>query len=293
MYHPPRIGYGRGHGSPQNALLAPHPHRALSRHVDPYFWRLQAHPPFPAGRGWWHGPPPPLVQPAPASEPTRTEPEPPIEVRLPDEGEKKHRTEPVYLCDRKDLLDHLPNIRHRLTGSVLHAAEFIVGWNRSAYSQEALHHIFRSFQLRRTSGLSVDIFERARDLLQSGRNGEESFETAFGLFLGTCDALDAEGGLGCSEDLLSQVEEFALELQARADFGPWNYHSLIEFFMAYSKVFRPSTPRHMDALRALWRSVNIGGKAVVMDVLAESLDWNSQRSNGHVLYRALCDMDAF
>ena len=295
MYHPPRIGYGRAHGSPQNALLAPHPHRALARHANPFMWRLQAHPPFPAvgGGGWWHRAPALAQQLPPASEPPRTEA--PVEVWLPTLPKKRdyHRTEPMYLCDRKDLLDHLPNIRHQLTGSALNVEDFIAGSNRTEHTHEALHHIFRSFQLRRTSGLAVDVFERARDLLRSTpRNGVVSFDTAFDVFLGTCAALDSEVGLGCSDDLFSQVEEFALELKTAADFGPWNYHALVEFFEAYSMVFQPSTPRHMDALRELWRCIEIRGKVIVMDHLAWKLDWEPKRSNAHVMYRALCDIDA-
>ena len=245
-------------------------------------------------------------------EPRNPPAEPPVEVRLPRPG--KYPTEPVYLCDRADLLEPLPNIRHRLAGGVLHVDQFITWWNRSEYSEEALHHIFRSFQLRRTSGLSVDIFERARDLLQhhhhnsssghghghnSSRSGGasessgSSYEIAFDVFVGVCQALDAEGGLGCSEDLLGQVEEFALELKRRGHFGPWNCHTLVSLFAAYAKVFRPSTPRHMHALRALWRGLDIQLKAMLMDDLARSLDWRDQRSNAHAIYRALSDMEAF
>ena len=281
MYHRPRIGYGRGHGPPQNALLPPHPHRALIRHSNPYFWRLQAQPPCPTG---WQGV---LGRPL-GSETPQTEPF--VEVRLPRAD--KYLTEPVYLCDRADLLEHFPNIRHRMSGGVLYVEHFITRWNRSQFSQEALHHIFRSFQLRRTSGLTVDIFERARDLLHSGHSGEEFYEIAFDIFVGVCHALDAEGGLGCSEDLLAQVEEFALELKGRGNFGPWNCHTLVSLFAAYSKVFRPTTPRHMDALRALWRSTDIQLKAMLMADLANSLDWHDQRSNAHAMYRALSDMEA-
>ncbi|KAK7740009.1 hypothetical protein SLS62_011152 [Diatrype stigma] len=224
-----------------------------------------------------------------------------IEVQLPRGA--------IYLCDRQDLLAHFPNIRHRLTGRVLRVEDYIAGWNRTPLAEDALHHVFRAFELRRVAGLSVDLFERARDLLRSGgiRGGggsdirgrrcgggggrDEFFGSAFDLFVGTCQALDSEGGLGCSSDLLAQVGEFALELKGAADFGPWNYHTFEGLFAAYSKVFRPSAPAHMATLRRLWRAVDLDLKARLMAELSRELARHPQRSNAHVMYRALSDMD--
>lgn len=225
----------------------------------------------------------------------------------------------IYLCDRQDLLAHFPNIRHRLTGRVLRVEDYIAGSNRTPLAEDALHHVFRAFELRRVAGLSVDLFERARDLLRSGvirgggggsgsgsgrndrgRGGggsggnggrDEFFGSAFDLFVGTCQALDSEGGLGCSSDLLAQVGEFALELKGATDFGPWNYHTLEGLFAAYSKVFQPSAPRHMATLRRLWRAVDLDLKARLMAELSRELAFHPQRSNAHVMFRALSDMN--
>lgn len=297
MYRrPPPIeyGHGHGHGYPRHDLVPPHPHRAVIDHGGvPLFWRppqqRAVHPSFPGGLARQHLGPETL----PRHEYNNGYSYQPevvvIEVQLP--------RGPIYLCDRSDLLAHFPNIRHRLTGRTLHVEDYITGPNRTALAEDALHHVFRAFELRRVAGLSVDLFERARDLLRStagsrqSHDRDEFFGSAFDLFVGICQALDSEGGLGCSDDVLAQIDDFALELKGAADFGPWNYHTLEGLFAAYSKVFQPSTPKHMDTLRFLWKAIDIDLKARLMTELSRELAFHPQRSNAHVMYRALSDMD--
>ncbi len=197
----------------------------------------------------------------------------------------------MYLCDGADLRAHFPNVRHRLIGRVLRVEDFIAGVNRTVLTEDALHHVFRAFELRRIAGLSVDLFERERDLLRNNNNGGEFFGCAFDLFVGTCQALDSECGLGCSDDLAVQVGEFAVELKAEADLGLWNYHTLEALFAAYSKVFRPGVRRHMDALRELWRAIDIDLKARLVAELGRELALHPHRSNVNAMYHALGDMD--
>ncbi|KAI1252606.1 hypothetical protein MGN70_004809 [Eutypa lata] len=293
---PVEYGHGHGHGYPRHGLVPPHPHRAVINHGGvPLFWRpppqRAVHPPFPGGLTRRQHLEPETV---PRCEDNGYHYRPDavvVEVQLPRDS--------IYHCDRMDLLTHFPNIRHRLTGRILHVEDYIAGANRTALAEDALHHMFRAFELRRIAGLSVDLFERARDLLRSrggggssryGRDRDEFFGSAFDLFVGTCQALDSEGGLGCSDDLLAQIGEFALELKGAADFGPWNYHTLQALFAAYSQVFQPSTPRHMETLRLLWKAIDIDLKARLMTDLGRELAFHPQRSSAHIMFRALTDM---
>ncbi|RYP52799.1 hypothetical protein DL770_011010 [Monosporascus sp. CRB-9-2] len=197
----------------------------------------------------------------------------------------------AYVCNRADLLEHLPNIRHRLVGCVLRVGDLIARPNRTALVVDALPHIFRGFELHRTTGLKVDLFERARNHLHNGRNVDEFLVQAVNAFIGVCEALDSEGGLGCSDDLLGQIDEFVVELKEEAHFGPWNYRALEGLFAAYSKVFQPNMPRHMYTLRALWGAIDIRLRARLMTELSRELDRHSQRSNIQAMYRALSDIN--
>ncbi|RYP44977.1 hypothetical protein DL769_011488 [Monosporascus sp. CRB-8-3] len=197
----------------------------------------------------------------------------------------------AYVCNRADLLEHLPNVRHRLVGRVLRVGDLIARPNRTALVVDALPHIFRGFELHRTTGLKVDLFERARNHLHNGRNVDEFLVHAVNAFIGVCEALDSEGGLGCSDDLLGQIDEFVVELKEEANFGPWNYRALEGLFAAYSKVFRSNMPRHMYTLRALWGTIDIKLRARLMTELGRELDRHSQKSNIQAMYRALSDMN--
>ncbi|RYP37039.1 hypothetical protein DL767_003102 [Monosporascus sp. MG133] len=147
------------------------------------------------------------------------------------------------------------------------------------------------FNCRRVSRLKVDLFERARNHLHNSRNVDEFLVHAVNAFIGVCEALDSEGGLGCSDDLLGQIDEFVVELKEEAHFGPWNYRALEGLFAAYSKVFQPNMPRHMYTLRALWGAIDIKLRARLMTELSKELDRHSQRSNIQAMYRALSDMN--
>ncbi|RYP53342.1 hypothetical protein DL768_001699 [Monosporascus sp. mg162] len=181
--------------------------------------------------------------------------------------------------------------RHRLVGRMLQVGDLIARPNRTALVVDALPHIFRGFELHRTTGLKVDLFERARNHLHNARNVDEFLVHAVNAFIGVCEALDSEGGLGCSNDLLGQINEFVVELKEEVHFGPWNYRALEGLFAAYSKVFQPSTPRHMYTLRALWGAIDIKLRARLMTELSRELDRHSQRSNVQAMYRALSDMN--
>ncbi|RYP04902.1 hypothetical protein DL764_004172 [Monosporascus ibericus] len=147
------------------------------------------------------------------------------------------------------------------------------------------------FNCRRVLRLKVDLFERARNHIHNSRNIDEVFVHAVNAFIGICEALDSEGGLGCSDDLLGQIDEFVVELKEEAHFGPWNYRALEGLFAAYSKVFQPNTPRHMYTLGALWGAIDIKLRARLMTGLSKELDRHSQRSNIQGMYRALTDMN--
>ncbi|CAJ2512442.1 Uu.00g054570.m01.CDS01 [Anthostomella pinea] len=203
----------------------------------------------------------------------------PVKVML-DEGGQ-------YLCNRADILEHLPNTRQAPFGRTLEPR--IAVQNQIPAALEALHQLFRGLEQYRTTGTPLYMFERARAMLN--RDTEYAWYQCFDFFVGTCAALDSEFGLGCSEELLQQIDEFAIDLMYTHELGTLDHRNpLLDFFVAYAKVFQPTTPRHLDTLRELWNCVPAEPRAWLMVDLAQVMDWRAQRSNVNAMFRAMRDM---
>ncbi|KAH9889606.1 hypothetical protein F4778DRAFT_383930 [Xylariomycetidae sp. FL2044] len=192
-----------------------------------------------------------------------------------------------HLCNRTDILEHLPNTRSTPFGRRLNSEDFIPPRHRRL-CRRALSHIFDGLAEYRRSGTPLYVFEKTRDLLIHDHH--KPFAEALDMFVGVCNALDSEYGLGCSDALLQQVDEFAIDLMHAHSTGFFNPLRLMAFFRSYSKVFQPTTPRHLDTLRTLWHSVPINYRVHVMRDFAQSLNRMSRRSNVHAMFRAMQDM---
>ncbi|KAI1340316.1 hypothetical protein F5Y15DRAFT_415206 [Xylariaceae sp. FL0016] len=193
-----------------------------------------------------------------------------------------------YLCNRSDILDHLPNTRHFPFGRTFHPHIARRNWTPEAV--EALHVLFRGLEAYRNTGTQLYIFERAHSYLDNAFSDIRAYEGCYRLFIGFCTALDNEFGLGCSEELLQQIDDFAIDLMYTHEPGFFNPGRLLGFFMAYSKVFQPTTQRHLETLRELLDSVPVLQRAHLMRTLAIGLDQHQRRSNCNALFRALRDM---
>ncbi|KAI1497847.1 hypothetical protein F5X99DRAFT_395362 [Biscogniauxia marginata] len=193
----------------------------------------------------------------------------------------------VYLCNRADILQQLPNTRQHPFGRTLYPN--IGPDNETDSALDALHYIFRGLEMYRMTGTSMYLFERAQAFLY--RDNEACYQSAFDFFLGVCAALDSEHGLGCSDELLQQIDEFAMDLMDAHELDFFNRaEHLMVFFISYSKVFQPTTPRHLDTLRALYNSVPVFHRARLMEGISRALQNNPRRSNVHTMFRAMRDM---
>jgi hypothetical protein len=65
---------------------------------------------------------------------------------------------------------------------------------------------------------------------------------------------------------------------------------LLDFFMAYSKVFQPTTQRHIDTLRELYNSVPGFVRGQLVMHLTAMLDSRPQRSNANSMFRTMRDL---
>ncbi|KAI5923557.1 hypothetical protein F4810DRAFT_667921 [Camillea tinctor] len=141
----------------------------------------------------------------------------------------------------------------------------------------------------RMTGTPLYLFERARAFLQ--RDIEACYQSAFDFFIGVCAALDSEHGLGCSDELLQQIDEFALDLMDSHDLDFFDKpEHLMVFFISYSKVFQPTTPRHLETLRTLYNSIPVFHRSRLMEGISRALQNNPRRSNVHAMFRAMRDM---
>ncbi|KAI0150674.1 hypothetical protein GGR57DRAFT_471163 [Xylariaceae sp. FL1272] len=191
-----------------------------------------------------------------------------------------------YICNRADIIEHLPNTRSTPFGRTF--CPQIAYRNMGPSVLEALDSLFSGLERYRATGDPLYLFENARHWLFN--ENTRAFPQCYEFFIGACNALDSEYGLGCSDALLQQIDEFALDLMYSHDFGHFNRQRLLIFFMAYAKVFQPSTQRHMDTLRELYNSVPVQIRSGLVAQLAGYLDVRSQRSNPNVMFRAMRDM---
>jgi hypothetical protein len=147
-----------------------------------------------------------------------------------------------YHCNRDDLLYHFPALRQEPFGRKLHPMQYVRPDNQRESPAVALAHIFRGLEAYRNTGQPLDIFARADDLLERTSDSRRGFLDVYKFFIGVCVACAKEGGLGCSEEILRQVDDFAVGL---AELWEESLPPLVirNVVLAYSLVFRPPPPR--------------------------------------------------
>ncbi|KAI3320171.1 hypothetical protein HD806DRAFT_249356 [Xylariaceae sp. AK1471] len=192
-----------------------------------------------------------------------------------------------YVCNRADILQHLPNTRLTPFGRTFHPHIAREHWRQPVL--EAFHALFHGLERYRSTGTPVYLFESARDWLY--QENARCFEKCFYFFIGVCTGLDSELGLGCSDELLQQIDEFAIDLMYSHELGFFTGNRrLLDFFMAYSKVFQPTTQRHVDTLRELYDSVPGFVRGHLVMHLTAMLDLRPQRSNANAMFRTMRDL---
>ncbi|KAI8631899.1 hypothetical protein F5Y19DRAFT_378637 [Xylariaceae sp. FL1651] len=192
-----------------------------------------------------------------------------------------------YVCNRADILEHLPNTRHTPFGRTFQPR--IARQHQSQSTLDALHALFHGFERYRATGTPYYLFESARDWLY--HEPTLGFQGCFNFFIGVCTALDSELGLGCSDELLQQIDEFAVDLMYSHEIGFFaGNRRILDFFIAYSKVFQPTTQRHLDTLRELYNLIPGQLRARLVVHLTAMLDAMPQRSNANAMFRTMRDL---
>ncbi|KAK8033763.1 hypothetical protein PG991_003161 [Apiospora marii] len=161
----------------------------------------------------------------------------------------------VFHCNRADITYHLPGTRQDPFGRRLYPASYLAPANRTPIAEEGLRHLFRSLELYRLQSQPVRLFDRAADLLDRADDARKAYSEACRLFCGLCAALDKEWGLGCSDELLLQFDEFVVVLMQGYDPACDRPRVLVDLLNSYSQVFHPGDARHVQALRRAWRAL--------------------------------------
>ncbi|KAI1437899.1 hypothetical protein GGR50DRAFT_566432 [Xylaria sp. CBS 124048] len=196
-----------------------------------------------------------------------------------------------YVCDREDILENFPNTRDTLFGRTFQPQIARQYWRQPIL--DALHALFHGLERYRATGTPLYIFESARDWLL--QDNAKSFEKCFCFFVGVCRAVDEENGLGCGEHLKRQINEFAVDLMVVHERGFFTGDNgrLMEFFGAYSRVFRSGVRGSVRTLRTLWGLVpGVVREGLVRD-LGRALDSGSGRMrmrNGNDMLRTMRDL---
>jgi hypothetical protein len=208
-----------------------------------------------------------------------------------------------FHCDRDDLLRHFPALRQEPFGRKIWVLDYIrAGPSTAAVVAPVLPHLFRGLERHRVAGAPLELFERADDLLDRTTDSRRGFAAVARFFVGVCCALAKEGGLGCSEAILDQVDEFVVGLLEMREVplprpgGGGGGAATVDdcccrdIVVAYSKVFQPSAPRHMDTLRRVWRltpsRVRVRISAELVEMCASTVGTTSPQ----VFFRALRDL---
>ncbi|KAI1332417.1 hypothetical protein F5Y16DRAFT_177586 [Xylariaceae sp. FL0255] len=190
------------------------------------------------------------------------------------------------VCNRGDILDHFPNTRQEPFGRTF--VPRIGRRNLNSGTVSALKVIFQGLEQFRLTGAPLYIFESARDLLN--HRNREYFRHAFFFFFSVCMVLDTEYGLGCSDAILQQIDEFAIDLIYSHELGMFDLRMLFEFFLAYSRVFQPTTQRHLDTLRELFSMIPVGLRSRLLFAFSDALQQMPRRSNAHVMFRTMREL---
>lgn len=263
-----------------------------------------------------------------------------------------------FHCDRDDLLVHFPALREEPFGRRLRILDYIrVDGQHSGHGHghgpqqfcddddaeaaattataamvvHVLPHLFRGLERHRVAGEPFELFERADDMLERTADGPRGFAAAARFFVGACCALAADGGLGCSEALLDQVDEFVVGLLEMREPLPPVHPPLRpplsrrhrrrgtrrgprcsspapppvcipvgatsadddccrDIVVAYSKVFRPSSPGHMETLRRVWHLTPLRVRVRISAELVAMCERTARTASVQVFFRALRDL---
>lgn len=121
-----------------------------------------------------------------------------------------------------------------------------------------LTHIFRGLESYRISGEPLEMFERANDMLDGNGDSTRSFPDVVVFFCSVCGVLAKEGGLGCGEEVLDQIDDFVVGLletfEAECAIRNITYRNIV---VSYSKVFSPTTHGHMETQRRIWNRLPV------------------------------------
>ncbi|KAK8867451.1 hypothetical protein PGQ11_006029 [Apiospora arundinis] len=199
----------------------------------------------------------------------------------------------LFHCYRDDILFHFPAMRQDPFGRRLYPTTYLARQNNTLVAHEGLENIFRLFEQWRLRGTPVRLFDRAADLLDRSNNARQAYCEACRAFIGACAALDKEWGLGCSDDLLRQVDEFVLILMQGYDPAYNSPAVLVGLINAYSQVFQPSTPRHVQTVRSVWRALPLYARSAVAASLWGRTAAAPKTSSRSAFMRILRDMSLF
>ncbi|KAK8081032.1 hypothetical protein PG997_008850 [Apiospora hydei] len=199
----------------------------------------------------------------------------------------------IFHCNRQDILFHFPATRQDPFGRRLYPQSYLAPPNRTPASQEGLRDIFQQFEQFRLTDAPVRLFDRAADLLDRGDDARVAYYEACKIFVGICTALDKEWGLGASDDLLRQIDEFVLVLMEGYD-AAWNSPKLlVDLLNTYSQVFQPSSLRHVQTVRGVWRAVPLYARSLVAQSMWGRTALAPKTSSRSAFVRILRDMSLY
>ncbi|KAK8052373.1 hypothetical protein PG993_003758 [Apiospora rasikravindrae] len=199
----------------------------------------------------------------------------------------------VFHCNRQDILFHFPATRQDPFGRRLYPHSYLAPPNRTPASEEGLKDIFRCFEDFRLRNVPVRLFDRAADILDRGDNARQAYYEACTVFVGICTALDKEWGLGASDDLLQQIDEFVMVLMEGYD-AAWNSpRLLVDLLNTYSQVFQPSSLRHVQTVRGIWRAVPSYARSAVAQSMWGRTATAPKTSSRSAFVRILRDMSLY
>jgi hypothetical protein len=138
----------------------------------------------------------------------------------------------------------------------------------------------------------LELFDRANDMLDRSGDSRRACHDVSMFFCNMCGILAKDGGLGCSEEILGQVDEFVVGLLEMFDpeclFPGLLYRNIV---VSYSKVFRPSTAGHMETLGHVWNLVPLDIKARISTELVQiATNAASGAASPQIFFQALQDL---
>ncbi|KAH7163505.1 hypothetical protein B0J13DRAFT_38121 [Dactylonectria estremocensis] len=197
--------------------------------------------------------------------------------------------EVTYNIKRDLLFEHLPEAQDEVRRGVLDMGVLVQRAVADRHPERmihwALHFMFGHIQRLSRTG-EMNMFGSAKDDIDESLDRVSAVRLWASCMHGVCVVLDAERGLGCSDEILGHIMTFleGLFQDVQNLLGGWQTSVLFE---AFAGAFRTTRVDLVDQLYRIWDRFDPDVQDDIMHGIRTGLESNTAEGRAHRMYRAL------